>query len=251
MRIAIVGYGKMGRIVEEAALSSSNEVVAVIDPLSDSPNVTGRSLSDLDVEGVDVVIDFSSAEGAYENMLFYAGSSLSAVVGTTGWYDRLEELKNNLVGQNCSIIYSGNFSIGVAIMLRASAYISSLMNRAASYDVAIEEIHHRAKSDCPSGTAKMIASTVLDNMDRKKSIVYGNPEKRIDSSALQVSSLRLGCVNGIHSLIFDSEADTIELKHTARSRIGFAEGALSAAAWIHGRKGFFSFDDFINDFIGV
>ena len=151
MRIAIVGYGKMGRIVEEAALSSSNEVVAVIDPFSDSPNVTGRSLSDLDVEGVDVVIDFSSAEGAYENMLFYAGSSLSAVVGTTGWYDRLEELKNNLVGQNCSIIYSGNFSIGVAIMLRASAYISSLMNRAASYDVAIEEIHHRAKSDCPSG----------------------------------------------------------------------------------------------------
>ena len=225
MRIAIVGYGKMGRIVEEAALSSSNEVVAVIDPFSDSPNVTGRSLSDLDVEGVDVVIDFSSAEGAYENMLFYAGSSLSAVVGTTGWYDRLEELKNNLAGQNCSIIYSGNFSIGVAIMLRASAYISSLMNRAASYDVAIE--------------------------DRKKSIVYGNPEKRIDSSALQVSSLRLGCVNGIHSLIFDSEADTIELKHTARSRIGFAEGALSAAAWIHGRKGFFSFDDFINDFIGV
>ena len=84
MRIAIVGYGKMGRIVEEAALSSSNEVVAVIDPFSDSPNVTGRSLSDLDVEGVDVVIDFSSAEGAYENMLFYAGSSLSAVVGTTG-----------------------------------------------------------------------------------------------------------------------------------------------------------------------
>ena len=250
MKIALVGYGKMGRMIESSALSAGHEITAVVDPFSDSDRVTGRDLSSLLGRCVDVVIDFSAPLSACENILFYAKHSMSAVIGTTGWYSHLDEIRSKIDVSNCSIIYSGNFSIGVAIMMKSAAYISSLINNVSSYDVCIEEIHHRAKADSPSGTAEMLKDIVLGSIERKKRAVYGNVEGRIKEDELQISSLRLGSVSGIHSLIFDSPSDTIELKHTARDRSGFADGAVKAASWIHSRKGFFSFDDFINDLLG-
>ena len=251
MRIALVGYGKMGRMIKQSALCSSHEIAAIIDPFSDDADVTGKSLASLLSCDFDVVIDFSCPSSAYENILFYAEHGMSAVIGTTGWYSRLDEIKSRIDPNACSIIYSGNFSIGFAMMMKTVAYISRLMDKVPSYDVCIEEVHHRAKADSPSGTAEMLKEIVLENIGRKKSTVYGNAEGRIGEDELQVASIRLGSVSGIHDVIFDSDADTIEIKHSARSRKGFADGAVKAASWIYGRKGFFSFDDFINDFLGV
>lgn len=250
MNIAIVGYGRMGRMVMESARGMGIGVSSVIDPFSDDKEVTGRSLSDIPLSRVDAVIDFSASESVLENIEYYASSGIAAVIGTTGWYDRLDAIKGKLDLEKCSIIYSGNFSIGVAILLKSASYLSRLMNRVSSYDVAISESHHRMKADSPSGTALMLADAVLGNIERKSRVVYGAPEGRIGDDELEISSLRVGSVAGIHSLIFDSSCDTIELKHTARSRSGFAEGAIRAAIWLQGRKGFFSMDDFINDFLG-
>lgn len=249
MNITIVGYGKMGRMIEEEALRTSNNVVAIIDPLSSDKAVTGGNLTDISPE-TDVVMDFSSPSSAVGNILYYAEASISAVIGTTGWYSHLDELIRVIDTSRCSIIYSGNYSIGVALLMRSVEYISRLMDSFPSYDIAIEEIHHKRKADCPSGTAEMLKDIIIKNITRKKSAVYGNPEGVLDSEELEISSLRLGSVNGVHTVIFDSPVDTLTLTHSAKSRAGFASGALLAAEWINGRSGFFSMDDFLSDFLG-
>ncbi len=249
MNIAIVGYGKMGKMIRSCALEQGHRISAVIDPVSSESAVSGKALSDIPLDKTDVVIDFSAPESALENILFYGKNGVSAVIGTTGWYTGLDKIKSSLDLSRASIIYSGNFSIGVAILLKTAEYLSRLMNKAESYDVAIFEAHHSAKKDAPSGTAEMIAAKVLENIDRKTRVLYGNPEGKINNTDLQISSMRLGAISGKHSIIFDSDADSITLSHSAKTRQGFASGAVAAASWIYGRKGLFSMDDFINDFL--
>jgi len=250
MRIAIVGYGKMGHMVRESALAHGHEVVAVIDPVSSDAEVTAKSVSLSSLGDAECVIDFSHPSCAVNNILFYGGTGISAVIGTTGWYSELESIKAKLSGEKASILYSGNFSVGVLAMVRIVSYASRIFNRLAQYDVALFESHHKEKADSPSGTALMLANEVVRNIDRKTAIDAECQHERIKPEVLQVSSMRCGFNPGFHEVVFDSPEDTVTIEHQARGRKGFAEGAITAAEWLHGKEGIFSMDDCLKDIIG-
>ena len=250
MKIALVGYGRMGRTVHDVALHHGHEVVSVTDPFSSGDAITDIELNAQSLRKADVVIDFSSPKTAVENIRFYIDNCIRAVIGTTGWYDKVPALKDECEAKGGSVMWSGNFSIGVAVMLKAASYLSFLMNGFSEYDVSIHEVHHREKADSPSGTALMLAERVLDGTDRKTELLIGNSEGKIKPGQLQVTSERNGYVPGIHTLTFDSPADTLTLTHSARNREGFALGAVRAAEWLIGKEGFFSMDDFLHDSLG-
>ena len=233
MRIALIGYGKMGKEIEAAALAAGDTIVQKFDV--DRP-ADVASLSD-----ADVCIEFSTPETVVGNIQLALKAQKDIVVGTTGWYDRLPELKT-LVAHS-GLLYSANFSVGVNMYFRIVAAAAELMRNAKDYDPYIHELHHRQKADSPSGTALRLADILLKRIDRKKSIATQRMDGKIASDALHVTSTRVGTFAGTHTVGFDSEADLIEITHTARSRKGFALGALRAAHWLHGRKGVFTMDD--------
>ena len=247
MNIAIVGYGKMGMMIHELALSQGHTVSSIVDVASSCANVTSRSIES--VKGCDVVIDFSSPSSCISNIEAYMAMGVKAVIGTTGWYDKIDYVKKLVTGNNC-LMYSGNFSVGVAVFLKIAERAASLIDALDEYDIAISETHHRGKADSPSGTAIMIAQKIISNIERKKKVVLGNPEGKIKNEELLISSLRLGSVCGIHSVEIDSTCDSITLTHTARSREGFALGAIKAAEWLMNKQGgLYSMDDFINELL--
>jgi 4-hydroxy-tetrahydrodipicolinate reductase len=251
MRIAIVGYGKMGKMVRTVALEAGHEVVAVIDPWSPQPEVTALGLDVSSLADCDVAIDFTHPATVVDDILLYARLGIPAVIGTTGWYDRLDEVREAVEGLDCSIIYSGNFSLGVAVFLQIVEKAAILFDRVGGYDPFIQETHHAQKADSPSGTASMLASVVLENSSNKNSIVSDTLHRTRKDDELCIGSLRGGFVPGTHTVAFDSPEDTIELVHRARSRQGFAAGAVKAAAWISdGRKGVFTLSDMIDDLLG-
>jgi 4-hydroxy-tetrahydrodipicolinate reductase len=208
MKIALLGYGKMGKMVEEIALQRNHEIVS---------------------KNADVYIDFSHPEAVLKNIEKAAEKNTNIVVGTTGWYDQLDQAQK--IAENIGLLYSPNFSIGVYLFLQIVKEASQWMSDFSQYDVGLYEAHHNKKVDSPSGTAKLIAETITKKMKRK--------------SPLEISSLRCGFIPGEHSVIFDSEVDQIQLSHKALNRKGFALGAVLAAEWLHGKKGFFTLDDFI------
>jgi 4-hydroxy-tetrahydrodipicolinate reductase len=233
MRIALIGYGKMGKEIESAALAAGDTIVQKFD--IDRP-ADVASLSD-----ADVCIEFSTPETVVGNIQLALKAQKDIVVGTTGWYDRLPELKKLAV--HSGLLYSANFSVGVNMYFRIVAAASELMRNAQDYDAYIHEVHHRQKADSPSGTALRLADIVLKRIDRKKSISTQRMDGKIAPDVLHVTSTRVGTFAGTHTVGFDSDADLIEITHTARSRKGFALGALRAAHWLHGRKGVFTMDD--------
>ncbi|AEC02005.1 4-hydroxy-tetrahydrodipicolinate reductase [Parasphaerochaeta coccoides] len=244
MRIGIVGYGRMGHLIESLARQKGWKVVAIIDPVMDSPSVTARTLSASAMKECDVVVDFSSPESAVDNILFYAREDIPAVIGTTGWHERLDEVRAQVDENRAAIIYSGNFSIGVHLFVSIVRHAARLIDGFDDYDALVSELHHAGKADSPSGTALMIATAIMDNVKRKKHVETGRLDRMRAADELHVVSGRVGSVPGTHTVIFDSPADTLELTHRARSREGFAYGALAAAQWIaDGRKGFFTLDD--------
>lgn len=222
MKLALIGYGKMGRMVEQAALREGDEIVCVIDPVAGS---RGR-LSD-----ADVCVDFTEPGVVIDNIKSAAAAGVSMVVGTTGWYDHLQEAKLLVEQSGIGFVYGSNFSIGVNLMFRIAEHAAELFSRFPSHDPFIEEAHHQQKKDAPSGTAL--------SLKRIAEPKYGRE--------IPTSSTRAGYFPGKHTVGFDSEADTLEIVHTARSRAGFAEGALLAARWIAGRKGFFEFSQIIDE----
>ena len=163
------------------------------------------------------------------------------VVGTTGWDKYLPEFRGSV--KESGLLYASNFSLGVNLFFRMAKQAAALMNRAEEYDPYVHEIHHRQKVDSPSGTALTLAHILVHGIDRKSEILTHPPDRKIKSDALHVSSTRVGTVAGMHVVGFDSDADTIELKHVAKSRRGFALGALAAARWLRGRKGIYTMDD--------
>ena len=189
---------------------------------------------------------------AIENIKKYVDLSIPAVIGTTGWYDKLDEVNSYVKENNGSILYSGNFSLGVAALLKIVSYASKLMNALPSYDVAVHEVHHNKKADSPSGTGLMVAEEIVKNLDRKDKIDCECQHEKIEPNVLHLSSSRVGSIPGIHEVIFDSDVDTITISHSARSRDGFASGALRAAKWLIAEKraGLFSMDDLINNIFG-
>lgn len=252
MRIAISGYGKMGRRVRALALERGHQVVAIIDPLIEDAEVTSRTLTPLSLSDAEVVIDFTHPSVVADNILMYGKCGIPAVVGTTGWYEKKAQLEELLEGEKYRILYSGNFSLGVAAFMKITEYASTLFDKLDSYDVSVHEVHHNGKADSPSGTALMLTARLLENISRKESFDTECQHSKIGEGVIHVSSERVGHVPGIHTVTFDSAEDTITLTHSARSRDGFASGAIQAAAWLVGcgKDGFLTLDDFINDFLG-
>ena len=221
MKLALLGYGKMGQMVEQAAARAGIDVACIIDPLAGSRG---------SLEGCDVCVDFSEPREVIDNIRKVSSAGLAMVVGTTGWYDRIEEARRLVNESGIGFVYGSNFSVGVNLMFKLSKYAAELFGRFSSYDPFIEEAHHKFKKDAPSGTAVFL-----------KRIVEHQYETEVPTS-----STRAGYIPGRHTLGFDSEADTLTITHVARNRAGFAEGALLAARWIHGRTGFFEFSEIMD-----
>ena len=243
MKIALLGYGKMGKIIEKIATDRKHEIVLTIDH---------DNLHDLTAENLqkaDVAIEFSTPGTVLSNIKHCLNAGVPIVVGTTGWYDEIPALKQECQEGNKTIIYASNFSVGVNIFFHVNRVLAKLMNNYPYYDVQVEEIHHVQKLDSPSGTAITIAEGILENLDTKQKWVNvltdsnGNADDNIKAEELLIESHRIDSVPGTHTVIYDSEVDTIEFKHTAHNRNGFALGAVLAAEWIKDKKGFYSVED--------
>lgn len=249
MRIGIAGFGQMGALIRETALALGHLVPLVIDPLSNAEEVNARELTCLSPP-LDVIIDFTSPQAVVKNIERYAELKLAAVIGTTGWYAQMERVASIVEKSGMGLIWSSNFSLGVNLFFKLVEATALIMNPFPQYDVLVHESHHRQKIDNPSGTAMIIADILLKKLDRKKSLLTGLPKRRIEEQELQISSSRAGSIPGEHRVVFDSEVDTIIIEHSARSRRGFAEGALRAAEWICGRSGLYNINDLINSVLG-
>jgi 4-hydroxy-tetrahydrodipicolinate reductase len=249
MKVGIAGYGRMGRLIHQKALLAGYEVPVIIDPSSLAKEVTGRQFASKPGT-LDVIIDFTVPGAAVENIKRYAEHKTAAVIGTTGWYDEMDCVAKIVEESGIGLIWSGNFSPGVNIFFHLVKAAGNVMNRFSDYDAAIHEIHHRHKADSPSGTAVMIGNLLLDKLDRKQAVVNGSVQAVIDETELNITSSRCGSIPGTHQVLFDSEVDTITLEHKARSREGFANGALMAAEWVCGRSGLYTIDDLMHSIIG-
>ncbi|RYF11482.1 MAG: 4-hydroxy-tetrahydrodipicolinate reductase, partial [Flavobacteriales bacterium] len=236
MKIALLGYGKMGQIIERFATERGHDVVLKIGI---------ENLNDFTVENLkkaDVAIDFSAPDAAVSNIYKCFEAKLPIVVGTTGWYGELQKIKNDCEDSNNTLLYGSNFSIGVNIFFHLNKVLAKLMNNYPAYDVQVEEIHHTQKLDSPSGTAMTLAEGIIDEIDGKKEWVnelVGSPTgDKTSAEQLLIESHRIENVPGTHTVVYGSEVDDIEIKHTAHSRAGFALGAVVAAEWVQNKRGF-------------
>jgi 4-hydroxy-tetrahydrodipicolinate reductase len=243
MKIALLGYGKMGKIIEKIALDRKHEIVLKID---------NNNLYDLTIENLqqaDVAIEFSTPSTVLGNIETCFKAGVPVVVGTTGWHHEMAQIKEQCEYGKNSLLYGTNFSVGVNIFFHVNKILAKLMNSHPYYDVQVEEIHHTQKLDSPSGTAITIAEGIINNLDAKAgwvNILTGDntaDDANVASDQLLIESHRIDSVPGTHTVIYDSEVDTIEFKHTAHNRNGFALGAVLAAEWIQNKKGFFSVED--------
>lgn len=237
----------MGKALKGIAEENNFEVVAIIDPVSGQ--ATAKEISKESLNKAEVCIDFTTPEAALKNIEKYCKLGKNAVVATTGWYDRLEDVKKAVEKGGIGLIYAGNFSIGVNAFYRIVEKAAEIFNSIPEYDIFGLEMHHKGKKDSPSGTAKNIEKMLLEKIERKRKAVEEKLDRQILEEEMHFASVRGGSVPGTHAVFFDSPADTIELKHTARNREGFALGALKAAEFIKGKKGLFTIDDLMKEMI--
>ena len=248
MKIALIGYGKMGREVEQVAQRSGHAIAARIDPASKP--LTTFEISSESIGSADVCVEFTQPGEAASNIEKVIRLHKPLVVGTTGWYEKLPAIQEMVLNEKAGLVYAPNFSLGVNLFYRVAAVAARLFHRFEEYDVCGAEVHHRLKVDSPSGTARKLSDIVLEHFPRKKRVVVESLNRAIGPEEFHLVSLRAGHFPGTHSLAFDSAADTIELTHTARSRAGFAAGALLAAEWIIGRQGVYTFEQVLEDLLG-
>ena len=234
MKVAIIGYGKMGHEIEQVLLERGHSVALIIDQ-DNAHDLCAERLAE-----VDVAIEFTTPTTAYSNVRTCIECGTPVVSGTTGWNDRLEELQALCREKGSSMIWSSNYSLGVNITFRLNRYLAELMNRFESYNVALEEIHHTQKKDAPSGTAISLANDILERVERKQRWLNEPTE---ESDAIAITSLREGMVPGTHTVTYTSPDDEILIKHTLFSRRALALGAVVAAEFIATRKGVFTIDD--------
>jgi len=244
MKIALLGYGKMGKMVEKIAIDRKHEIVLKID-YDNQHELTSENL-----QQADVAIEFSTPATVLGNIERCFEAGVPVVVGTTGWYGEFEQVKEECEQSDGAMIYASNFSVGVNVFFYVNRVLAKLMNNYPYYDVQVEEIHHTQKLDAPSGTAITIAEGIIENLNSKKEWVNvltadgaDAADENINNDQLLIESFRIDSVPGTHTVIYDSEVDMIEFKHTAHNRNGFALGAVMAAEWIQGRKGFFSVEE--------
>ena len=236
MKIGLIGYGKMGKAIEEIALKSGHQ----IDFKISNPDFTSDDLKHLDV-----AIEFTSPEAAVQNIYKCFDANIPVVVGTTGWYDHFKEISNFAEAENRSLFYATNFSVGVNLFFQLNRQLAKLMNNYPEYNPEMFEAHHIQKKDAPSGTAITLAEDILKSLDRKNKWVHreaGNitPDNPFD---LNIESLREGEIPGTHTITYRGEVDEIVITHQAFNRSGFARGAVKAAEWIVGKKGVYTMSD--------
>lgn len=241
MKIALIGYGKMGKLIETFAKERGHEVILTIDM---------QNQADLQSElfkTADVAIEFSTPNAAMGHIDACFTAGVPVVVGTTGWYENMAEVKQKCENGNNTLLYASNFSIGVNVFFYVNKILAKLMNNYPQYEVQVEEIHHTQKLDSPSGTAITIAEGIINGLDRKTNWVndlVGEDESLIPKkNELLIESHRIDEVPGTHNVIYSSEVDEIEFKHTAHNRAGFALGAIIAAEWLENKNGFYSITD--------
>lgn len=244
MKLALLGYGKMGKMIESIALDRNHEIVLIID--QDNAN----ELTAENLQKADVAIEFSTPDTVLNNIETCVKAGVPLVVGTTGWYGQLQQVKDDCIAANSAVMYGSNFSVGVNIFFKANQALAKIMNNFADqYDVAMEEIHHIHKLDSPSGTAITIAEDIIEEFESKKEWVDVKSDDEVTNhktDSLIIASYREGEVPGTHSVIYDSDVDRIEFKHVAHGRQGFALGAVIAAEWLKGKKGFYSVKEMYN-----
>ncbi len=243
MTIALVGTGRMGQAVAAVAEERGHAVAARFD--ADRPFLDATAA---DLAGVDVLVDFSDPSVAIAHLERYADGGLRAVVGTTGWTADLDRIAARVDAGGGAVVWAPNFSLGVALVVRALRGLMPLLDRlgsveAGGYDAYVHEVHHTAKLDSPSGTALRLAEELVAGLDRKTRVESETVHGRIDPAALHVTSTRAGRVAGEHTVGLESAVDQILITHRATDRRAFAAGAVTAAEWVQGRTGFFTLDD--------
>jgi 4-hydroxy-tetrahydrodipicolinate reductase len=237
MKIALIGYGKMGKAIEEIAVQRGHEIVLKID----EPNLSDFTKGNISKAGV--AIEFTGPQSAYENVKKALAFDVPLVCGSTGWLEKLEEVEKLCNDRKGSFIYSSNYSVGVNIFFEVNKKLAAMMVSHKDYEVQVTEIHHTEKKDAPSGTAITIAEQIIENIPRKKAWV-----NRISDNPgeLEIISERIDPAAGTHKVKYSSAVDDIEIIHTAHSRQGFALGAVLAAEFIHNKKGIFNMHDVLN-----
>mgnify|MGYP005843470043 CR=1 FL=1 len=234
LNILIIGYGKMGKEIETVAHSKKHQIVYKIDQASDWQS--------LKVDEVDVAIDFSIPEKAVSNIFKCLDLNIPLIMGTTGWYDTMEEIEEEVKKRNAAFLWASNFSLGVNILFHMNEKLASLM-KDFDYQTGIHEIHHIQKLDAPSGTAISLANGILSNTEKYHSWELIKKDQTPQENKLPITYGREGDVKGTHIVTYENEIDKIGLKHEAKSRKGFAVGAVLAAEWLVGKQGFFSIKD--------
>jgi len=234
MKIAIIGYGKMGKIIEATARERGHIIGSIID-MGDEQLMAPDKL-----DQHDVAIEFTSPATAFDNISKCMDAGLPVVSGSTGWTDRIAELKDRCKAEYLGFVHASNYSLGVNILFSLNERLAAIMQKHEAYDVSMTEIHHTQKLDAPSGTALTLADGILGKVNRKKQWVLKDRGKDED---LWINAIRTGKVTGVHEVIYESAFDSLSIKHSAKDRRGFATGALVAAEFIKDRKGFFTMKD--------
>lgn len=237
MKIALIGYGKMGKTIERIATERGHEIVSIIDI---------ENIEDFDTEAfksADVCIEFTAPKVALNNIRSAFRSGVPVVCGTTGWTDHLPALKNEIEKHGYTLFWSSNYSLGVNIFAAVNKYLAKIMNKYPDYNVEMTEVHHTQKLDAPSGTAITLAEGILENIDRKT--LWVNEAEKNDNE-LSIKSVREGQVPGIHTIRYDSNVDFIEIRHELKNRDSLALGAVIAAEFTAGKKGLLGMNDLLN-----
>jgi 4-hydroxy-tetrahydrodipicolinate reductase len=237
MKIALIGYGKMGKTIERLALANNHRIDLIID------EDTLDEFTEENLRRVDVAIEFTTPETAFDNIAKCINSGVPVVCGTTGWLGRLDEIVELCKTENGGFFYASNYSLGVNIMFKMNKYLANIMNHFPEFEISIDETHHIHKLDAPSGTAITIANDILQNIKRKKTWVKG---KTTEKGKIGIESHRIGEVPGTHIVKYDSPIETIEISHLSKSREGLAMGVLTAASFLIGKTGVFNMDDLLD-----
>ncbi len=236
MKIAIIGYGKMGKTIEKLAIEKKHEIVL---------KINDTNLHELTVDNLkkaDVAIEFTCPESAFANINLCFDAHIPVVSGTTGWLDKFDEVKDRCKNENQAFFYASNYSLGVNIFFKLNSYLAKIMNKFENFNVQIEEVHHIHKLDAPSGTAITIAEDIISEINRKKEWVK---DEEINQEQIAIKSHREGEIPGIHTVTYSSAVENIVISHESKNRKGLAQGALMAAEFIIGKNGMFGMDDLL------
>jgi 4-hydroxy-tetrahydrodipicolinate reductase len=245
MKIALLGYGKMGKAIEKVATAKGHDIVYKVNMEN------AFDFMPISLQNVDVAIDFSMPSAAVDNIQKCFEAKVPIIVGTTGWYDQFDMIRERCLSEGQSMVYSTNFSIGVNIFYKLNKILAKMMSDQHDYDVMIEEVHHTEKKDHPSGTALTLVNQILAEnkvkTEWKGRLLYNEnmPSQSAKPHELLIESKRVGEVTGDHTVKYESMIDEIEITHKAKSRYGFAKGAVLASEWIQGKKGLFTMEDIL------